>query len=127
MTRLKRRTELPPPVAERVPNESPATPTLAQIRSLARSKTEAAINVLAAIMFRETTNAFARVSAANALLSWGWGKPMQPLATDESPLELIHRIERVIVHSDSASMVPQIDGTSALETPQLVPHQEKVR
>jgi hypothetical protein len=40
----------------------------------------------------------ARVSAANAILDRGWGKATQPLEKGgDSPFELIHRIERVIV------------------------------
>ncbi len=43
----------------------------------------------------------ARVSAANAILDRGWGKSPQPLQNGEDgALELIHRIERVIVHPD---------------------------
>ncbi|MGY8706366.1 hypothetical protein RAD16_11565 [Bradyrhizobium sp. 18BD] len=102
-------------------------PTLAQIRTLARSKTEAAINVLAAIMFRETANAFARVAAANALLAWGWGKPVQPLAADEGPLEMIHRIERVIVHPNQPpALTNEINDREALQAPQAAAPLEKV-
>jgi hypothetical protein len=43
----------------------------------------------------------ARVAAANALLDRGWGKPTQAIGNDENALELIHRIERVIVHPDT--------------------------
>jgi len=43
--------------------------------------------------------AAARVSAANAILDRGWGKTTQPLEhSSDGALELIHRIERVIVH-----------------------------
>jgi hypothetical protein len=66
MNKLKRRTELYLSVAQHVVGEGFRTPSLADIESLARAKTEAAINVLAAIMFRETANAFARVAAADA-------------------------------------------------------------
>jgi hypothetical protein len=51
------------------------TPT--DIRSLARSHTEKALNVLAGIMQQEDAPAAARVSAAQALLDRGWGKPAQ--------------------------------------------------
>ncbi len=72
------------------------TPT--EIKSLARSHTEAAINCLAGVMNKESAPAAARVTAAEALLSRGWGKPTQPLSNDEdNPLEIIHRIERIIV------------------------------
>jgi hypothetical protein len=43
----------------------------------------------------------ARVSAANAILDRGWGKATQPLETsDDGAIELIHRIERVIVRPE---------------------------
>lgn len=51
------------------------TPT--DIRSLARSHTETAIRTLAGIMREKDAPAAARVSAANALLDRGWGKPDQ--------------------------------------------------
>jgi hypothetical protein len=50
------------------------------IRSLARSHTEKALNVLAGIMMQEDAPPAARVSAATALLDRGWGKPVQALA-----------------------------------------------
>lgn len=46
-----------------------------EIRSLARSHTEAAIRTLAAIMKQKKAPAAARISAACALLDRGWGKP----------------------------------------------------
>jgi hypothetical protein len=104
MTKFRRRTELHLPVAEHVVREGFRAPTLADIETLARAKTEAALNVLAAIMFRETANAFARVAAANAILDRGWGKPVQLLATDARPRELLQRIERIIVHPDHPSI-----------------------
>ena len=43
----------------------------------------------------------APVSAANAVLDRGWGKATQPLeSSGDGALELIHRIERVIVHPE---------------------------
>ena len=71
-----------------------------EIRSLARSHTRTALNVLVAVMRNTTATPPARVAAANALLDRGWGKPTQAIGNDESALELIHRIERVIVHPD---------------------------
>lgn len=105
MTRLKRRIQMYQPVAQEVVSEGGRAPTLADIRDLARSRTESAINVLSAIMLRDTSNAFARVAAANALLDRGWGRPVQPLATDHGPLELLTRIERVIVHPEHPSPI----------------------
>jgi hypothetical protein len=44
----------------------------------------------------------AKVSAATAILDRGWGKPVQALENgDNGALELIHRIERVIVHPEN--------------------------
>jgi hypothetical protein len=61
------------------------TPT--QIASLARSHTEAAINVLAGIMNRSDAADSARVAAASHLLDRGWGKPAQSIAGDaDNPL-----------------------------------------
>jgi hypothetical protein len=75
--------------------------TLTDIRSLARSHTRSAILALAGVMRSKDATHAARVSAANALLDRGWGKPPQALHTGEDgALELIHRIERVIVQPD---------------------------
>lgn len=49
----------------------------AEIRSLARSHTKSAINVLRTIMNQPDAPASARVAAAEALLDRGWGKPGQ--------------------------------------------------
>jgi hypothetical protein len=59
------------------------------IRSLARSHTEKAIEVLGGIMSQPDCPPAARVSAAQALLDRGWGKPVQMLAGDPegSPIE----------------------------------------
>jgi hypothetical protein len=77
--------------------------SLTQIRSLARSHTRSAINVLAGIMRSKDATAAARVSAANVILDRGWGKASQPIGTgDDRALELVHRIERVIVHPENS-------------------------
>jgi hypothetical protein len=68
--------------------------TITEIRSLARSHTRTAINVLVRIMRSKDATAAARVTAANAILDRGWGKATQPLESgDDGALELIHRIE----------------------------------
>jgi len=73
--------------------------TMTEIKSLARTHTVHAVNTLVQIMRDKNAPAYARVSAANAILDRGWGKPLQPLASEDGePLEFIHRIERVIVH-----------------------------
>ena len=73
--------------------------TLTEIRSMARSHTRTAINALVGVMRSKDATHAARVSAANAILDRGWGKATQALENgDEGALELVHRIERVIVH-----------------------------
>jgi hypothetical protein len=76
--------------------------TLTEIRSLARGHTKTALNVLVGIMRSKDATAAARVSAANAILDRGWGRATQPLESSaDGALELIHRIERVIVHPEN--------------------------
>ena len=73
-----------------------------EIRSLARSHTRTALNVLVAVMRNTKATPPARVAAANAILDRGWGKAAQAVENgDGGPLELIHKIERVIVHPES--------------------------
>src|SRR5260370_21330724 len=68
--------------------------TFTEIRSLARSHTKTAVNVLVGGMRSKDARATARVSAANAILDRGWGKATQPIENgDDGALELIHRIE----------------------------------
>jgi hypothetical protein len=75
-----------------------------EIKSLARSHTRTAINVLVGIMRSKDATAAARVSAANAILDRGWGKAAQSLQNgDDGALELIHRIERVIVSPENVN------------------------
>ncbi len=79
----------------------PMARSLMEIRSLARSHTRTAVNVLVGIMRCKDATPAARVSAANAILDRGWGKASQPVGNgEEGALELIHRIERVIVHPE---------------------------
>lgn len=69
-----------------------------EVRALARSHTRTAVSVLIRVMRSKDATAAARVSAANAILDRGWGKATQPLeGADNGAVELIHRIERVIV------------------------------
>lgn len=77
--------------------------TLTEIRSLARSHTRTAVNVLVGIMRNADATPAARVSAANAILDRGWGRATQPIENGEDGvLELIHRIERIIVHPENS-------------------------
>jgi hypothetical protein len=74
-----------------------------EIRSLARSHTRSALNVLVAVMRHPKATPAARVAAANAILDRGWGKATQAIGNgNDGALELIHRIERVIVHPESS-------------------------
>ena len=76
--------------------------SLTEIRSLARSHTRTAINILVGIMRSKDATPAARVSAANAILDRGWGKPPQAIQNgDDGALELIHRIERIIVDPEN--------------------------
>jgi hypothetical protein len=80
----------------------PKPKTITEIRSLARSHTRAAINALVGVMRSKDATHAARVSAANAILDRGWGKAAQALENaDSGALELIHKIERVIVHPEN--------------------------
>lgn len=87
------------------------TKTPTQIKSLARSHTESAINVLVGIMERSDASEPARVAAANSLLDRGWGKAAQILAGDEDdgPVKF-EVIKRVIVDPDSNSGNPDSTG-----------------
>jgi hypothetical protein len=75
--------------------------TITEIRSLARSHTRTALNVLVGVMRSKDATAAARVSAANAILDRGWGKAPQAIENGGA-LELVHRIERVIVHPENS-------------------------
>ncbi|WP_249119031.1 MULTISPECIES: hypothetical protein [unclassified Bradyrhizobium] len=74
---------------------------MADIRSLARSHTKTAINVLVKIMQSKDATPAARVSAANAVLDRGWGKAMQPSESgNDGSKKPPERIERLIVNPD---------------------------
>jgi hypothetical protein len=75
---------------------------LTEIRSLARSHTRSAINALVGVMRSKDATHAARVSAANAILDRGWGKAAQAIENaDGGALELIHKIERIIVDPEN--------------------------
>ncbi|WP_063707449.1 hypothetical protein [Bradyrhizobium centrolobii] len=71
---------------------------MTEIRSVARKHTSAATNFLVVNMHSKKATASVRVAAAIAILDRGWGKPAQPIENGNGPLQMIHRIERVIVH-----------------------------
>src|ERR1700704_5193102 len=84
-------------------NSAMANKTVTEIRSLARSHTRTALNVLVGVMRAKDATAAARVSAANAILDRGWGKAPQAIGNGEDgALELIHKIERIIVHPENS-------------------------
>jgi hypothetical protein len=72
--------------------------SLTDIRSLARSYTEMAIQALAGVAQNGQSES-AKVAAAEALLSRGWGKPAQPLVggDDDDPAIRFQQIVRTIV------------------------------
>lgn len=74
----------------------------ASLKEQAREYTEQALLTLADIMTDEGEPAAARVSAANALLDRGYGKPSTVLAGDEDggPMKMVTRIELVGVRPD---------------------------
>ncbi len=79
------------------------TKSLTEIHSLARSHTRTALNVLVGVMRSKDATAAAKVSAANAILDRGWGRAPQAIQNgDDGAFELIHRIERVIVHPENS-------------------------
>ncbi len=69
----------------------------AEIRSLARSHTEAAIKMLSGVMNSRKATPAACVSAAVALLDRGWGKPTvmvagdsdgEPIRMEQEPIDI---------------------------------------
>ncbi len=74
---------VPPAAMPRTPKGNQVAKASTEIRSLARSHTESAINVLAGIMNETASSPAARVSAAQALLDRGWGKAAQVIAGDD--------------------------------------------
>lgn len=73
---------------------------LVEIRSLARSHTESALNVLVGVMGQTDAPPAARVQAANSILDRGWGKPTQPISGDEDgPPIKITQIELIGVRA----------------------------
>jgi hypothetical protein len=67
---------------------------IAEVRELARAHTGAAIETLASIMTNTKSAPAARVSAANALLDRGYGKPPQHILLSVAGEEVRGRVER---------------------------------
>lgn len=68
-----------------------------RIKELAKEKTELALNTLAYICESGESES-ARVSAAEALLNRGWGKPTQPISGDDEapPIALTEIVIRAV-------------------------------
>lgn len=62
-----------------------------ELRDLARQHTQLALQTLIDIAQRGE-NESARVTAANAILDRGWGKPAVPVAEDDGPMEITFKI-----------------------------------
>jgi hypothetical protein len=76
--------------------------SILEIRSLARSHTQTALNILVSVMRSNDATAAAKISAANAILDRGWGKAPQAIQNGEDgAFELIQRIDRIIVHPEN--------------------------
>ena len=63
--------------------------TLTEIRSLARSHTRSALNVLLAVMRNTKAPAPARIAVANAILDRGWGKAAQAIGNGDDGADII--------------------------------------
>jgi hypothetical protein len=79
------------------PNGRPKIP--AEIREMARAASPDALQALIDVMKDSEAPHAARVTAADKILDRAWGKPAQPIDGDGQGggMELIHRIERVVV------------------------------
>jgi hypothetical protein len=74
------------------------------LRSLARSYTEVCVRTLAALVVQETVAPAARVAAAGLLLDRGWGRPAQPVASEDGqPLTIV---VRQILEPSDADLTP---------------------
>ena len=49
----------------------------------------------------------------------GWGRPVQAIEAGETPLQMIHRIERVIVDANNPQSVRLLDLSSQPMIPEL--------
>lgn len=77
----------------------------ATLQELARAHTDVALNTLVSVAQASESDS-ARVAAATALLDRGYGKARQSLEVGgdpDNPLEVISRIERVIVGVENAT------------------------
>jgi hypothetical protein len=108
------------------PNPGGRPKALHNLQELARQHTEAAIKTLAEIMNDEKAPHSARISAADALLSRGWGRPILPTVqtstgrTFEEWLDLLqlenpegyHMLENAIERERQGLADLETDGTA---------------
>ena len=78
------------------------TKTLTEIRSLARSHTRSALKALVGVMQCKDATPAARVSAANAILDRGWGKPPQAHTGEENEGKIRVTIRHISEGRDGA-------------------------
>src|SRR6202000_700994 len=92
---------------------------ITEIRSLARSHTRTALNVLVAVMRNTKATPPARVAAANAILDRGWGKPTQALANDENQWRAIlwAALRRVVSLRQQAGSTAPLRAQPAADRP----------
>jgi hypothetical protein len=95
-------------VARGVGSQVSKTPT--NIRSLARSHTDRAIQTLAGIMDSQHSSDDAKIRAAIALLDRGWGRPAQTqdmtvnYSAEAAFLEVIRRVNRGAAHNHDSEL-----------------------
>jgi len=77
-------------------NPSGRPKVIGYIRDLARERTEEAIGTLLDVMRNQDAPSAARVAAAEAMLSRGWGKPTQPFAGDDEAPPITHIIREIV-------------------------------
>jgi hypothetical protein len=63
------------------------------LREMAREHTEVALNALIEVVTSDKTSDTARVTAAQALLDRGWGKPTQPISGDDEAPPIQHELD----------------------------------
>lgn len=86
-------------------------------QEFAQAKTEEALKTLIEIASNRSEPASARVSAANAILDRGWGKPTLAIAGDpDNPVKL-DRIERVIVVNTGLDRIHDTESADSHEVP----------
>jgi hypothetical protein len=77
-------------------NPSGRPKVIGYIRDLAREHTEEAVDTLLDVMRNQDAPSAARVAAAEAMLSRGWGKPTQPIAGDDAAPPITQIIRTIV-------------------------------